>query len=100
MSINAPFYPKYGSGQAVSTGAASASIEIGEGNKSLVLTNVGSNPCYIRTGDSSVAAVNLVDYLLMAGAQVSISKPQDHTHLAYLQSGASTTLHVMPGEGY
>jgi hypothetical protein len=100
MSVNAPFNPHYGSGRAVTTGASSASIEIGEGSKSLVLTNAGANPCYVRTGDSSVTAVDIVDYLLLAGAQVSISKPQDHTHLAYLQSGASTTLHVIAGEGY
>lgn len=100
MSVNAPFNPKYGSGQEITTAGTSARIEVGEGSKSIVITNTGANDCYIRTGDSSVDAVSVTDYRVLAGSQVALSKDQDHTHLAYIQSGSSTTLHVMAGEGY
>jgi len=50
------------------------------------------------TGLTAVAAQ---DYIVLPLSQVSISKPQDHTHVAYVCDTALTsTLHLIPGEGF
>lgn len=99
MSVNQPFNPAYQNGQTVTTGASSARIEIGEGSKTLCLTNTGANYCYVRTGDSTVEA-DSSDYIVPPGAQVTITKAQDWSYLAYIQLTGATTLNVIPGEGW
>lgn len=93
------FAPSYGSAQTVAPGAATASITIGKGSKSLCLTNLGTFACYVRvtTGASSAT---IADYALNAGAQVSISKSQDADTVSYIAPAGNTSLHVMPGEGF
>ena len=98
MTIIATFAPTYTKGVAVSPAASSASTQVGEGSKTICLTNTGTGICYVRTGVSGVAATT-ADYPVLAGSQVTISKPQDHTHVAYI-SAAGTTLHIIPGEGF
>ena len=99
--INQTFAPAYGQGLVVaSVTTSSAASAIGEGAKSLTITNTGStNAIFLRTGTSSAVATT-ADYCLMPSAQVSISKPQDHTHIAYITSTSTSSLHVIPGEGF
>lgn len=98
MAVLDTFAPWYGSGIVVSPGVASASSTIGRGSKSLTLTNLGANLCYVRVGTGSITA-SAADYPLLSGAQVSISKAQDDTTVAYI-SASGTTLHILPGEGF
>lgn len=100
--INQTFGPAYGSGASVaSVTATSGSSAIGAGSKSIVVTNTGSNSVYVRTGLSGLTAAAGTDYIVLALTQVSISKPQDHTHIAYVCDAALTSsLHVIPGEGF
>jgi hypothetical protein len=101
MSINQTFGPAYGRGVVVaSVTTTSAASAVGFGDKSLVVTNTGStNAVYLRTGLSDAVATT-ADYCLMPSAQVSISKPQDHTHVAYITAASTSSLHVIPGEGF
>ena len=99
--IDQTFAPAYGQGVVVAsvTGTSAASA-VGFGAKSLTITNTGStNAVYLRTGLSDAVATTS-DYCLMPSAQVSISKPQDHTHVAYITSTSTSSLHVIPGEGF
>ena len=99
--IDQTFAPAYGQGVVVAsvTGTSAASA-VGFGAKSLTITNTGStNAIYLRTGLSTAVATT-ADYCLMPSAQVSISKPQDHTHVAYITSTSTSSLHVIPGEGF
>ena len=98
MAVLETFAPSYGKGVTVTPGVASATTTVGEGSKSLTLTNTGSNICYVRVGSSGITA-STADYPVLAGTQVSISKAQDHTTLAHI-SADGTTLHVIPGEGW
>jgi hypothetical protein len=98
MTINAPFCPAYTQGQTVSPGAAAASITIGLGAKNLCLTNTGSNVCYVRVGAAGIEAT-AADYPVLGGAQVVLSKDEQHGTLSYI-SASGTTLHVLPGEGW
>lgn len=100
--INQTFGPAYGSGASVaSVTATSGSSAIGVGSKSIVVTNTGTNNVYVRTGLTSLTAVAGADYIVLPLSQVSISKPQDHTHVAYVCDTALTsTLHLIPGEGF
>lgn len=107
MSTNQPFYPHYGAGQQVVPGAASARIEIGAGDTQVEFINWGTVHCWIRFGDSSVVAT-IDDYFLPAGSESPnnprkylISKDKVDTHMAYLTAAApTTTLNIMPGEGF
>lgn len=99
--INQTFAPAYGQGVVVaSVTTTSAASAVGAGSKSLTITNTGStNAVYLRTGLSGAVATT-ADYCLMPSAQVSISKPQDHTHIAYITAASTSSLHVIPGEGF
>jgi hypothetical protein len=98
--INQPFAPAYGSGVTVaSVTTTSAASAVGVGNKSLAVTNTGAtNVLYVRTGASDVVATT-ADYPIQPNQQQIISKPQDHTHVAYITSTSTTTAHVIAGEG-
>jgi hypothetical protein len=98
MATEQPFSPSYGSGVSVSPGVASAASAVGYGNKNLVLTNTGANICYVHVGYVGEVA-STVDMPVVAGTQITITKPQEATHVAYI-SAAGTTLNIMPGEGW
>jgi len=102
MAIDQTFGPAYGQGASVaSVTATSGSSAIGVTSKSLTVTNTGTNSIYVRTGLSGLTAVAGTDYIILPLSQVSISKPQDHTHIAYVCDTALTSsLHVIPGEGF
>jgi hypothetical protein len=98
--INQTFAPAYGQGVVVaSVTTSSAASAVGVESKSLVVTNTGSNAIYLRTGLTGAVATT-ADYPLLSGAQVSISKPQDHTHVAYITASSTSSLHIIPGEGF
>lgn len=99
MTVIATFAPSYTKGVTVAPGTASASSTIGAGSKSLCLTNLSTTVCYVRV--SSVAATaTAADYPVPAGAQVSISKPQDDGIVSYVTAAGTASLHIMPGEGF
>lgn len=98
MTAVVPFNPAYTQGQVVAPAAGAASITIGKGAKSLCLSNIGANVCYVRVGGSTVVATT-ADYAVPAGAQLVVSKFQDDDTLSHI-SAAGTTLHVIPGEGF
>lgn len=98
--IDQTFGPAYGSGVTVSVTSTSANSAVGFGSKSVVLTNTGAANIYVRTGLSGLTATS-ADYILLPLSQVSISKPQDHTHVAYITDPATTSsMHIIPGEGF
>ena len=100
MTIRAPFAPHFGTNQVVSPAAASASIAIGDGNKSVRICNTGANIGYFRIGraaDGAVAATT-ADCPVPAGQTLIVGKPHDHDTLAYI-SASGTTFQVMSGEG-
>ena len=99
MSVMQTFNPSWGYGQSLTPSAASASVSFGGGRKSFVVTNTGSVTCYIRTGNSGVTA-SAADYPVLAGSQVSLTKDQDHTHLAHIAASGTGALHIIPGEGF
>lgn len=98
MAILAPFQPRFGAGIVVSPAAASANSQIGQGNKQLILTNIGAYICYVTIGYSGLIA-STAGYPVLPGAQVTVSKDEDMTHIAYI-SATGTTLHIIPGEGW
>lgn len=101
MTIRAPFKPHYGSNQAVSPAAASASITIGKGDKTIRAVNTGAtNVMHFRTGKASDGTVTATssDVCVRPGESLDIEKPEDHDTLAYI-SAAGTTAQFMSGEG-
>jgi hypothetical protein len=100
MTILSPFAPSFGKGQVVAPAAGSATISVGVGNRSLALSNQGTNPCYVRVGPAAtVGAATTADYCVPAGVQMVISKDPLHDSLSHI-SPVGTTLHVIPGEGF
>lgn len=100
MTIRAPFKPHYGTNQVVTPAAASASITIGKGDKSIRVCNTGANVGYFRTGLASNGTVTATaaDVAVPSGQSLVIEKDQDHDTLAHI-SAAGTTFQVMSGEG-
>ena len=100
MSTENTFQVAWGQGISVAPTNTSARSEIGSGNSVLCITNTGTETLYVRCGDSGVVAT-AADYILLVGAQVTISKFKNMTHLAYLSATATDgALHAIPGEGF
>lgn len=99
MTVVATFAPSYGKAQIPSPSTVSASVTIGAGSKSLCLSNLGINLCYVRVSFGASTASS-ADYALPPGAQVSISKPQDADTVSFVTGTGTTSLHIMPGEGF
>lgn len=101
MSIFAPFFPAYGSGQSEAVTATPGDITgLPAQSKSLCLTNTGTQTVYVRVaaGDSTENATS-ADYPVPANTQVIISKG-DQTRISHVApGGVGSTLHVIAGEG-
>jgi len=97
--IKQPFFPHYGSNQALAAAAASSSASISHQAKQLRVLNTGANIAYFRTYDNSggVQAATVADYPVPAGMGAIVSK-QGHNAISVI-STAGTTLQVMSGEG-
>lgn len=101
MTIRSPFRPHFGSNQNPAPAAASATITIGRGDKTLRVRNTGAtNVMYFRTGQDSNGTVTATDadMPVYPGETVYIEKPQDDDTVATI-SAAGTTASVMSGEG-
>jgi hypothetical protein len=93
------FNPGFGTGVTVAPGTGSARTALRSGSQSLCLTNLGTVTVYIRTGDvTSVATA--ADYPILASQQVTITRRQDDTHVAYITASGTGSLHIMAGEGF
>ena len=99
MTILAPFMPAYTRGVTVAPGTTSAATTVGEGAKSLCLTNLGSVTCYVRAGLAGISAT-IADYPVLPNTQVTIEKFQDFTTVAYITASGTGSLHIIPGEGF
>ena len=94
-----PFQPSPGSGQTLTTGAASASVAINAADKSLLVTNGGAtNPAYIRMSVGASTAVTS-DMVLMPGKSVLLFKGSTIDTFSHLQLTGSTTLYIITGNG-
>lgn len=93
------FNPAYTQGQTLSVTTTSAPLTIGRGSMSLCLTNLGSQPVYVRVSTGTVAATT-ADYALLASSQVTITKDQNMDTVSAITASSTSSLHVIPGEGF
>lgn len=93
------FNPAYTQGQTLSVTTTSAPLTIGRGSMSLCLTNLSTTACYVRVSTGTVAATT-ADYPVLGGAQVTITKDQDMNTVSAITASGTTSLHVIPGEGF
>lgn len=99
MTIISTFIPSYKSGVTVTPTAVSATSTVGEGSKSICLTNFSNVTIYVAVGKSGISA-SIADYPVLAQCQVTIGKFQDDTTVAYLTPTGTASLHIMSGEGF
>lgn len=93
------FNPAYTQGVTLTATTTSSRSACGQGSMSLVVSNLGTVAVYVRVGTSTVTAT-AADYVVLPGQQVSLTKFQDHTHIAALSVSGSQSVHVIPGEGF
>lgn len=99
MALTYAFQPAYGTGGSASTGASSAEISIGSGQKSIKITNSDStNGAFVKVGNSGISATS-ADLWVAPGETVVLTKEQDHDTLAHLQSVGSVDIYYILGEG-
>jgi hypothetical protein len=99
MAVLETFNPAYTQGITISVSTTSAPGTVGRGSKSLCLTNLGSETVYVRVSTGTVAAT-AADYPVLPGAQVSITKDQDMDTVSAITGASTSSLHVIPGEGF
>lgn len=95
----APFAPSYGRGVTVTPSSTSANTQMSLGSATLCLTNLGTSTAYVRVGETNAVTAGFTDYPIPVGMQVVITKPRDVNWVAYF-AAFSTSLHIMPGEGF
>ena len=94
------FKPGYGTGSLNAVTDASSSVSIPENARSLVLSNLGSSTVWVRVTDGASTATTS-DYPALASQQVSIAKGRPQGTLSMVcNTGDSSTLHVIVGEGF
>lgn len=99
MAVLETFNPVYTQGQTLSVTTTSGALTIGKGAKTLCLTNLGTTACYVRVSTGTVAATT-ADYPVLGGSQVTITKDGDMDTVSAITSSGTTSLHVIPGEGF
>lgn len=98
MSVLTPFDPAYTQGQIVTAAAVAASVAVNKSAKQVVVTNLGNNVAYVRTGTGTIAATT-ADMPVLPGTQVSLTKGEGQDVFTHI-SAAGTSLHVISGEGW
>ena len=96
-----PFAPDPGTGQLVTTAAASSYIALNANAKCVRITNYGTtNPAFVRVGmgGSSMASATSADLMVLPNSSIVVYKGDADT-LAHIWSTAVTTLHVQTGNG-
>lgn len=91
------FAPNF-DGSIVAPGTTTANTSLGTGSKTLVLTNLGTVTVYVKTGASTIEATT-AGYAVLPLTSISISKPDTHTHIAYITASGTGSLHIISGEG-
>lgn len=99
MAVEARFAPKYQGAIIPTATTTSASSVIGKGSKTLCLTNLGTEACYVRVSFGPATATS-ADFVIPGNTQHYISKDQDADTISYVAGNATTSLHIMPGEGF
>lgn len=101
MAVLQPFNPQYTKSVSLTVSAASSSATVPTGTKSLILTNIGANPAFVRVGPAGITASSTsptADFPVPSNSQVTITRFQDDTTIAAI--GTGSTLWVTPGEGW
>lgn len=99
MAVVQTFNPAYTQGTTISVTTTSAAVLRGKGSASLCLTNLGTEVVYVRVSSGTVAAT-VADYPVVAGAQVTITKDVDMDTVSAITAASTSSLHVIPGEGF
>ena len=87
-------------GVSAATGAASARSAIpvdASGNRPKYIRVASRNECYVKVGDSSVAAT-ANDILVQPADSLILQVAPGHTHIAYIQGTAAGQVNVVPLE--
>lgn len=95
MNRDLAFSPDYKTSIVLPTSTSAVSWEIGRGT-CMVVSNTGAADVYIRMGNTD-AAIG-VGYLVLAGSQVALGKPEEETRLTFISSAVSA-IHVITGRG-
>jgi hypothetical protein len=97
------FAPKYDSGiviPSVTTTSAVSQLRIDDrGNNQVVVTNTGTVPVYIRTGDATTVATSSGYLVPPTYGQVVLTLKNFDTHIAYVTPSTTSSLHVIIGDG-
>lgn len=99
MAVDARFAPRYDNAIIPTVTTTSASSIIGKGSKTLCLTNLGTEACYVQVSFGPSTATS-ADFVMPGNTQHYISKDQDADTVSYVAGNATTSLHIMPGEGF
>jgi hypothetical protein len=93
-----PFAPDPGSGQSLTTAAASASVALNKDAKCVRVVNYGTtNPAYVRIGVGAQTAA-AADLIVLPNSSIVVYKGDADT-LAHIWNTGATTLHVQTGNG-
>lgn len=99
MSAMQPACPSYGYGQIVAVTTTSGAFTLTAPSKQLIVSNLGTNPLFVRITPKGGAATT-ADMCVPANNQVTITKDYDTLVGAVISTGGTTSMHVIPAEGF
>ena len=99
MTVRAPFQPRRGANQAVTTGAVSASVSLDPVAKSVRIVNIdATNVAFVRIGAGAQTAT-AADMPVRPNSEIIVQKGDGEDTLAYLAAAGTPILHIQTGEG-
>lgn len=101
MAVLQPFNPQYTKSVSLTVSGTSSSVTVPVGSKSLILTNIGANPAFVRVSSGAATASSTsgaADFPVPSNSQVAITRFQDMDTVSAI--GTGSILWITPGEGW
>lgn len=100
MTIKAPANPSYGNASGVTATAASQTVVLKAKTKQVMITNTGPDAAYVRITPNILAATSADAILPPNSMPIVFTKAEEITSITVVSGGTSSSLHIMPCEGF
>lgn len=78
----------------ISVTSTTGNVAIATAQPQLLLTNIGSTICYIKTGTDSTVEAAVTDMPVLANSAIVITRPAQHDYIAAITASSTTTLKI------
>lgn len=100
MTILAPLNPAYGNATSMSATSTSQTVVLKAKTKQVLITNTGPDAAYVRITPDVLAATSSDALIPPNSIGIVFTKFADLTSITVVSGGTTSSLHIMPCEGF